>query len=280
MAAPHVAGVAALVYDRIGATRSAANAAKVTEALLAGADDLYAPGYDPASGYGRVDAYGAVSYWPAAPDDDPSPSVSPTPSASPTPTPTEQPTTVSLTSVPASGQFSDNVTLEAKLTNRSSGAPIANESLTFQLWALHGFREVSAVTNATGVARATITANLQPGSYDAVVGYSGKKDTWQSSSDRRPIVIAREDTTMTLAVSGTGSKRTLTATLADADTNANRVAGATVVFYADGAPAGESVTDANGVAVFTATPGARGNSTLYTARFEGNSFYLASTATG
>jgi subtilisin family serine protease len=61
MASPHVAGVAALVYDRLGATRSVANGMAVVQALIAGADDLYAPGYDPLSGYGRVNALAAVT---------------------------------------------------------------------------------------------------------------------------------------------------------------------------------------------------------------------------
>ena len=64
MAAPHVAGVAALVYEDLGGTRNAANGAKVVEALINSTDDLYAPGYDPVSGYGRLNALGAVSYWP------------------------------------------------------------------------------------------------------------------------------------------------------------------------------------------------------------------------
>jgi len=64
MAAPLVAGIAALVYEDLGGVRSTTNADKVTEALLASAVDLYTPGYDPMSGEGRVDALGAVSYWP------------------------------------------------------------------------------------------------------------------------------------------------------------------------------------------------------------------------
>lgn len=64
MAAPLVAGVAALVYEKLGGTRNTTNSAKVIEALTRGAIDLYTPGYDPMSGYGRVDAYKAVTYWP------------------------------------------------------------------------------------------------------------------------------------------------------------------------------------------------------------------------
>jgi serine protease len=71
MATPHVAGVAALVYDRIGGVRSVENAAKVIEALIGGADDLGLPGADPIFGAGRLNAVGAVTYWPAATDPQP-----------------------------------------------------------------------------------------------------------------------------------------------------------------------------------------------------------------
>jgi subtilisin family serine protease len=64
MASPLVAGAAALVYQHLGGTRSAANAAKVVEAITASAKDLYTPGWDPMSGSGRLDALAAVNYWP------------------------------------------------------------------------------------------------------------------------------------------------------------------------------------------------------------------------
>jgi subtilisin family serine protease len=66
MAAPLVSGVAALVYQRLGATRSPANAARVVEAIIRSADDLYTPGWDPMSGAGRLDAYRAARYWSAS----------------------------------------------------------------------------------------------------------------------------------------------------------------------------------------------------------------------
>ena len=61
MAAPHVSGIAALVYDRIGGARSSENAARVIDAILASTEDMGAPGYDPLFGYGLVDALGALT---------------------------------------------------------------------------------------------------------------------------------------------------------------------------------------------------------------------------
>ena len=60
MASPHVAGVAALVYDKLGGARSAANADLVVQAILDSADDLYSPGWDPIVGHGRLNALSAV----------------------------------------------------------------------------------------------------------------------------------------------------------------------------------------------------------------------------
>ncbi|HYP24409.1 MAG TPA: S8 family serine peptidase [Actinomycetota bacterium] len=60
MSSPHVAGVAALVYQRLGGVRSAANADLVVQTILDSADDLYTPGWDPIVGHGRVNALTAV----------------------------------------------------------------------------------------------------------------------------------------------------------------------------------------------------------------------------
>lgn len=56
MAAPHVAGVAGLVWSM----RPAFTADQVCERLLRTAADLGPPGRDDVYGYGRVDAYAAV----------------------------------------------------------------------------------------------------------------------------------------------------------------------------------------------------------------------------
>lgn len=60
MASPHVAGVAALVYDRLGGVRSKANADLVVQTIVNSSDDLYTPGWDPIVGFGRVNALAAV----------------------------------------------------------------------------------------------------------------------------------------------------------------------------------------------------------------------------
>ena len=265
MASPMVAGAAALVYDRIGGMRSPAAAAKVKEALLQTAVDLYAPGYDPASGEGRLDVLAAVKYWPAAALTNVT--ATPTGTVTATPTPTVQKTSLAITNaVPATVQYGDALPLSARLTT-SSGAPVADELVTFQLHGANGFTEVSAKTGADGVASTSLPADTSPGDYRVLVGYSGKTDTYDSSSASQPIAVVREDTVTTL----TASKKSLTAVVAEADDASRRVAGATVVFLADGVVVGQAVTDASGTATF-----APKNAKVYEARFAGNEWYLGS----
>lgn len=98
MAAPHVAGVAALLLAR----NPNLTVAQVESLLSANADDLGAPGWDPYFGAGRVNALRAVAAAGATlPTPTPAPTATPTPTATPvpteipaTPTPTEQPTEV------------------------------------------------------------------------------------------------------------------------------------------------------------------------------------------
>lgn len=57
---PYVSGVAALLYEKLGPRRSSAKANLIVETILATADDLYTPGWDPIVGYGRLNALEAV----------------------------------------------------------------------------------------------------------------------------------------------------------------------------------------------------------------------------
>ncbi len=60
MASPHVAGVAALLYDRLNGERTKANADLIVQAILDSSVDLGTPGWDPVYGHGRIDALAAV----------------------------------------------------------------------------------------------------------------------------------------------------------------------------------------------------------------------------
>jgi serine protease len=67
MAAPHVAGLAALLYDRLGGVRSKTNADLIVQTIIENVDDLGPAGYDPMFGYGRINALKAVQALPPRP---------------------------------------------------------------------------------------------------------------------------------------------------------------------------------------------------------------------
>jgi serine protease len=88
MAAPHVAGVAALVLSN----GNASTPAEVRRALEETADDLGTVGRDNVYGHGLVNALSVLSWLSADPTPSPEPTPEPTPEPSPEPTPTPTPT--------------------------------------------------------------------------------------------------------------------------------------------------------------------------------------------
>jgi hypothetical protein len=279
MAAPHVAGVAALVYDRLGGARSAANADAVIDALITSADDLYTPGYDPISGYGRVNALRAVQSI-IVPDPEvttsPSPTVSPSATTSPDPEPVA--TEVSFTEDSAtSGQFSDEAAVEALLV-ADDGAPLAGEELKFTMFGDGGTEEFLATTNEEGIAARGILLDEQPGDYQLLVNYAGSEDEYLPSEDATVFAVNKEDVDATLTVSGSGKRRTLHASLVDADSVVSPIAGRVVDFYADGKLIGSATTDDNGTAELSVPPKYRGAKVSFEARFEGDDYYHPATA--
>jgi subtilisin family serine protease len=268
MSAPHVAGVAALVYDRLGGERSAANAQTIVDAIIDTADDLYTPGYDPISGYGRVNALKAVQSVEAVVPD-PDVTTSPSPTTDPEPVATE----VSFTEDSAtSGQFSDEAAVEALLV-ANDGAPLAGEELKFTLFGDGGTEEFLATTNEEGIAARGILLDEQPGDYQLLVNYAGSEDEYLPSEDATVFAVNKEDVDATLTVSGSGKRRTLHASLVDADSVVSPIAGRVVDFYADGKLIGSATTDDNGTAELSVPPKYRGAKVSFEARFEGDDYY-------
>jgi serine protease AprX len=261
MASPHVAGVAALVYDRLGGVRNAENAQKVIDAITQNADDLGAPGYDPAFGYGRLNAVAAVKAVDAVV------------------IPTEVGTTLSITDGSAeTGQYSDQATFGARLTD-AAGKIVEGADIEFELNGEAGGKTLSATTGADGVASKTFGLDLDPGSYQLTVRYAGQKDVYKPAADVSPFVVEKDDSVTTLVIEGTGNKRVARATLTDADSAAG-LAGKTITFTADGASIGSATTDANGVATLEIPKAAKKPSGKYeyAGTFGGDRHYKSSRA--
>ena len=268
MSSPHVAGLAALLYDRIGGQRSAANADLIVQTILDSADDLYTPGWDPIVGYGRINALAAVTSLPE-----------PQPTETPTETPTEPQsadTEIAFTdNTSDSVQYSDSATVEAQLKDSATGLPIEGAELVFELVGESGTREFRATTDATGTASETFTAVEKPGAFDLNVRYAGEEDRYNGSANTQPFVVEKEDSSTNLTTRSKGSTRTLTASVTETDTRGG-LAGKVVEFLVDGGSVGTSTTGSDGTATFEVTKKQAAGKHTYKAIFHSDDFYRGS----
>jgi hypothetical protein len=285
MASPHVAGVAALAYERLGNARNATNARAVIDAIIQNTDDLYTPGYDPMSGYGRVNALKVVNaLGSSGPDPDPTPTVTPTPTPTPDPTPTEDPdpepqqSELEFTEESAdAGQYTDTALVETRLTDEE-GDPIQGGQVTFKLFGDDGIVEQVASTDEAGLARTEFELFRDPDDYQLLANYAGEEDTYLASETAAPFTIEREDTIASISVQGSGNKRTMHASLVDEDTPMRGVGGATLLFFINGDKVGEAVTGGDGRASL-AVPAqyrAKGKSHDFEVVFRGDDHWRAS----
>jgi thermitase len=165
MASPHVAGVAALIYDRLGGERTPDNADLIVDTIIATADDFGPPGHDPVYGSGRVNALRAVQAIAVAaetdpdPDASPSPEPSPDPSAEPSPSsePAGSPNSVVLSPAEAQSRPGADRTVTALVTD-ATGAPVPGAAVE---WSSTGVGEISSredTTDDAGRARAVLSS--------------------------------------------------------------------------------------------------------------------------
>ena len=183
-------------------------------------------------------------------------------------------TTVMFTDNSAdAGQFSDDATIAARLVD-DVGAPIEGAELVFELTGENGVEGWTAETDADGVASTTRTLTGAPGTYNLTVNYAGETDVYNPDSDQKFFTIDKETSVTTLVVAGKGSKRTLTATLAEDD--GPKLGGQEIVFFANGTEIGRATTNADGVATLSAPPDYRGGRFNFEASFAGTDYYSSS----
>ena len=260
MATPHVAGVAALVYDRLAGVRSPENRQVVVDALINSAKDLGTPGYDPVFGYGRLDALAAVGAVEPVVVEPPEAAAS----------------TVEFSAASATAaQYSDDALVEATLT--SDGRPLANVDLLFELIGAAGARTWSATTNDAGLASKLVNFRDEPGSYQLTVRYAGQEGTYLPSADTSAFAVDKDDSATSLQVTGKGSSAGLAATTTDAD-SASGLEGVTVEFLADGRSLGTATTDSAGTATMALPSKYRNGHHAYEAIFSGDAHYERSSA--
>ena len=167
------------------------------------------------------------------------------------------------------GQYSDETTIETRLTDRS-GEPIAGAALTFEFQGDVG----SVVTDAQGLAAITSTLHQPPGEHTITVSYSGDEDRGPARVEG-VYTIELEDSRLHLEADR--KARTLRAFLSDADSSAG-ISEREVIFYYRDQVIGSAVTDGSGVAALQDVPEAGRSPKHLSAAFEGDGFFRPATA--
>lgn len=261
MAAPHVAGVAALLYERIGGERTPCPADRdveaqpcavdlIREALLSTATDLGAPGLDPEFGWGLLNADAAVRSIeiPWASD-------------------------LSFSSSRFEIRYGDGGMVGLRLFD-GRGEGLVDRTVSLSIETETGSIERLATTGDDGSAQIELPADLSPGTYELIARFEGEagQDPATASAD---LVVVPEVTLMSMAVTGHGASRVVTARLTDDEHNSIR--GMPVAFYVDGSLIGSAVTDATGRASLKPPSPYRGDHFTFTGEFSNNGYYEGST---
>ena len=260
MATPHVSGVAALAWDRLGGERTAQNAQAVIEAILAGAKDLGVPGPDPMLGHGLANALNAVRLL----------DVSVTP------------TITSVASEPgSSASYGDGARFVARVQEEDSGESVSAGTVTFLLSGDGGERSWTAELGDAGEATVDAVLDLPPGEYSLTASFEGGESHASSAASPTPFRIVPEGTTLELSAEGLGARRMLRARLIEDDgESAVPLAGRTLRFYVEGLaePIATGTTDSQGNVVVDVPNRYQGGPRRFEVRFEGEPNYLGSIA--
>ena len=143
-------------------------------------------------------------------------------------------------------QFSDTVTLSAKLFKEDGTTPLADKEVSF---AVGTAAPVKQTTNAAGLVTAKYTAALPKGTYPVVVTYAGDATDGKAKATGS-LVISLESTKFAAlkVAKPSATSRVVTATLTDND--GKPVGAAKVDWYVNGKKLATVVTDSAGRSVY------------------------------
>ena len=184
------------------------------------------------------------------------------------------PTTTTYTG-PTHGEYSDPVTLSAKLINNLNSQGVSGKTLSFAL----GAESCSGVTDATGSASCSVTPLDVPGPYLVNATFSGDA-AYEPSGAVTPFTVDRDDTLVTYTGALTShyhDAATAKARLTDPDDGAP-VPGKLITFTLGVGDSCSATTDASGDASCSITPHQTGIKNMV-ASFAGDTYNLPYTAT-
>jgi PQQ-like domain len=165
----------------------------------------------------------------------------------------------------ARGQYSDETTIVARLTN-AYGDPIEDADLTFEFQG----DAVSAITNDDGLAEITKPLTERPDDYPLRVIYDGEPPVYAPSNLSSTYTIRKEASALTLKVKR--YKCVLRATLRDADSR-RPIENRKISFFVRKNRIGASRTDDSGIAVIRLPRRFARTRLPIKAIFEGDAFY-------
>lgn len=232
---------------------------------------------------GIVDTFGEINGEPSVKAEgtserpapaDPGPSGGGSPGASPSARPTDPPpppvrreTETRLTERSAeSGQYSDQVRLEARVT--VDGLPLAGRRVVFELRGPDGVRTDEAFTDEQGIASKRVRLVHGPAQYSVSARFEGD-DAFAASADLSSLVVDREDTRLRLSA----QRRHLTAHLSDRDDRRAALAEYPVRFFVDGKRLRHDATNARGLAKIGLPRRYRSGRHVFRAVFRGDGYW-------
>jgi RHS repeat-associated protein len=168
------------------------------------------------------------------------------------------------------GEYNDPMTLSARLTEATTGAPIAGKTLSFNF----GGTTYSATTDSSGTARVTVTPTMTPGAVPLSISFAAA-GSYTGSSLSLFVNVVRDESAIRYTgktVVANGMTQTLTALLNDPD-GGEPLAGRLVAFTI-GSLTATATTDASGIASATVTvPASLGTGPIrLTASFGGDAY--------
>lgn len=176
-----------------------------------------------------------------------------------------------------SGQYSDIVSLEAKLVAKVTQEGLEGKNVTFSLEA----QEISAVTNEQGIAKTDLVLNQGAGDY-TILTFFGGDEYFSGSSDADSFKILKENTSLTYTgplSAGSGSTVTLKAQLSELDEEIGDLSGKRIIFKSSTLSV-SGITNSQGRAevevYLTGIPAA---TYTLTTEFQGDALYLPSSDT-
>jgi secreted trypsin-like serine protease len=181
-------------------------------------------------------------------------------------------TTLDLVGDVTEGSFGDEVSFSARLTD-GSGAGIADQPIRFAL--VNGAGDAvqfaaGSPTDADGLSEVVMTLGVPAGDYTLEAVFIGRPDELTASRATSDFSALAGDSALGLVAEGVGAKKSVTATLTDADADV-ALAGRTVEFFANCISIGTGVTANDGTSSITVPARYRSAGTLFSAVFEGDS---------